>query len=104
VAKGHKKNFLFPAASTHATFRSVNRRRTMPKGSIRNPGTGKTMTQRKARASINSQDKAVRNLWRAERAEMAKKKMYDATKAPRGGPGIENPFKALKRRAAAKKK
>jgi hypothetical protein len=76
----------------------------MPKGSIRNPGTDETMTQRKARASINAQDKGVRNTWRAERAEMAKKKLYDATKAPRGGPGVENPYKALQRRAATKKK
>jgi hypothetical protein len=76
----------------------------MPKGSIRNPGTGETMTQRKARASINAQDKGVRNTWRAERDEMAKKKMYDAAKSPRGGPGAENPYAALKRRAATKKK
>jgi hypothetical protein len=30
VAKGHKKNFLFPATSAHVTFRSVNRRYNMP--------------------------------------------------------------------------
>lgn len=100
----------------------------MPKGSIRNPGTSKTMEKRRSRADINAQDKGVRNTFRDERYELSrtvvspmgrKGALYDpelylanrtttrrekdvesaVAKSPRGGPGAENPYKALKRKA-----
>lgn len=103
----------------------------MPKGSIRNPGSPKTMEKRRARADINAQGKGVRNAFRDERYELSrtvvspmgrKGALYDpelylvnrsqtrrekdiesaVAKSPRGGPGSENPYKALKRRAAQK--
>jgi uncharacterized protein YdaU (DUF1376 family) len=81
----------------------------MPKGSIRNPGTAKTMVQRKARASINAQDKSLKQYFAQERKEIATRKLNEkraaavSRKPSLVGTPAENPVKALKRRAAAKK-
>jgi len=82
----------------------------MPKGSIRNPGTKKTTKKRQYTAAYNRSNLADNSgAARKQRDEAyARLRAYDAEKAaaksPRNGLGMENPFKALKRRAAAKKK
>lgn len=82
----------------------------MPKGSIRNPGTKKTAKARQYTAAYNASNQADSSgAARKQRDEAyARLRASDvrkaAAKSPRGGPGAENPYKALKRRAAAKKK
>ncbi len=82
----------------------------MPKGSIRNPGTKKTAKERQYTAAYNRSNLADNSGAAKKQREEAYASLRAsdvrkaAAKSPRGGPGMENPFKALKRRAAAKKK
>ena len=88
----------------------------MPKGSIRNPGTTKTRHARIEEEFARRAQKRVKaaNVWNEMRAagtatagnatKSLRKSMREVRAEPGGASAIirENPFKALKRRAAQK--
>lgn len=80
----------------------------MPKGSVRNPVTAKTITARRARAQINSQDKSMKNVWRTERKELANRQSAKANqtlmKSPGAGRAAVKPIKKTIRPAMSAKK
>jgi hypothetical protein len=92
----------------------------MPKGSVRKPTTSKTAKKQApgfrddryelSRTIISPKGRTGAfydpELYSANRAAAKREKAIESAvkKSPRGGSGMENPVKALKRRATTKKK